>query len=108
MLLPCALEESNQGRLYAGIANQITIKTEINGNKKQAIIRIKDNGVGMSEAVLEKIFDYLFTTKGVGKGTGLGLAIAKSIIVEKHGGTIEVNSVLREGTEFIIFLPMKG
>jgi signal transduction histidine kinase len=101
------LEESNQGRLYAGIANQITIKTEINGNKKQAIIRIKDNGVGMSEAVREKIFDNLFTTKGVGKGTGLGLAIAKSIVVEKHGGTIEVNSVWREGTEFTIFLPMK-
>jgi len=70
MVLPCALEESTQGRLYAGIANQITIKTEIKGNKKQAIIRIKDNGVGMSEAVLETIFDYLFTTKGVGKKTG--------------------------------------
>jgi signal transduction histidine kinase len=107
MLLPCALEESNQGRLYAGIANQITIKTEINGNKKQAIIRIKDNGVGMSEAVLEKIFDNLFTTKGVGKGTGLGLAIAKSIVVEKHGGTIEVNSVWTEGTEFTILWPMR-
>ena len=62
----------------------------------------------MSEAVRKKIFDDLFTTKGVGKGTGLGLAIAKSIVVEKHGGTIEVNSVSREGTEFIIFLPMKG
>ena len=56
----------------------------------------------------DKIFDDLFSTKGVGKGTGLGLAIAKSIVVEKHDGTIEVNSVLREGTEFIIFLPMKG
>ena len=108
MLLPCALEESNQGRLYAGIANQITIKREINGNKKQAIIRIKDNGVGVSEPVREKFFEDLFTTKGVGKGTGLGLAIARHIVVEKHGGTIEVNSVLREGTEFIIFLPMKG
>ena len=62
----------------------------------------------MSEAVRDKIFDDLFSTKGVGKGTGLGLAIAKSIVVEKHDGTIEVNSVLREGTEFIIFLPMKG
>jgi len=103
-----ALEESNQGRPYAGIANQITINTEIDGDKKQAVIRIKDNGVGMSEAVREKIFDDLFTTKGVGQGTGLGLAIARHIVVEKHGGTIEVNSVLREGTEFIIFLPLKG
>jgi len=103
-----ALEESNQGRPYAGIANKITIKTEIDGDKKQAVIRIKDNGVGMSEAVREKIFDDLFTTKEVGKGTGLGLPIAKSIVVEKHGGAIEVNSVLREGTEFAIVLPLKN
>ncbi|MEG4629624.1 AAA family ATPase [Microcoleus sp. AR_TQ3_B6] len=103
-----ALEESNQGRLYAEIANQITIKTEIDGTKKQAIIRIKDNGVGIDEGVREKIFDDLFTTKGVGQGTGLGLAIARHIVVEKHGGRIEVNSVMREGTEFIIFLPLKG
>jgi predicted ATPase/signal transduction histidine kinase len=103
-----ALEELNQGLPYAEIANQITIKTEFDGYKKQAIIRIKDNGVGIDERVREKIFDDLFTTKEVGKGTGLGLAIARHIVVEKHGGTIEVNSVLREGTEFIIFLPMKG
>ncbi len=103
-----ALDESNQGRTYAEIANQITIKTEIYEDKKQAMIRIKDNGIGMSEAVRENIFDELFTTKEVGKGTGLGLAIARQIVVEKHGGTIEVNSVLREGTEFTILLPMKG
>jgi len=61
----------------------------------------------MSEAVLEKIFDNLFTTKRVGKGTGLGLAIAKSIVVEKHGGTIEVNSVWTEGTELTILLSIR-
>jgi predicted ATPase/signal transduction histidine kinase len=103
-----ALDESNQGRVYAEIGHQITIKTEVCGEKKQAIIRIKDNGVGMSEAVQEKIFEDLFTTKEVGKGTGLGLAIARQIVVEKHGGTIEVNSVLREGTEFAIVLPLKN
>ncbi|MEG4515981.1 MULTISPECIES: AAA family ATPase [unclassified Microcoleus] len=103
-----ALEESNQGRDYAEIVNEITIKTDIFVDKKQAIISIKDNGVGMSKTVQEKIFDELFTTKEVGKGTGLGLAIARQIVVEKHGGTIEVNSVLREGTEFTILLPMKG
>ncbi|MEG4034420.1 AAA family ATPase [Microcoleus sp. S36b_A4] len=103
-----ALEESNQGRPYAEIANEITIKTDIFRDNKQARIWIKDNGAGMSEVVQEKIFDELFTTKEVGKGTGLGLAIARQIVVEKHGGTIEVNSVLRAGTEFTILLPMKG
>ncbi|MEG4069352.1 AAA family ATPase [Microcoleus sp. Pol11C2] len=102
-----ALEESNQGRSYAEIVNQITIRTEINHDKKQARIRIKDNGVGMSEAVQEKIFDELFTTKEVGKGTGLGLAIARQIVVEKHRGSLNVNSTPGQGTEFIITLPIK-
>ncbi|MEG4218873.1 ATP-binding protein, partial [Microcoleus sp. Pol14C6] len=62
-------------------------------------------GSGMDESVKEKIFDHLFTTKAVGKGTGLGLAIAKSIVVEKHGGAIHVNSTPGKGTEFIIILP---
>ncbi|MGB7708738.1 MAG: AAA family ATPase [Microcoleus sp.] len=100
-----ALDESNQGLSYAQIANQITIKTEFYGDKKQAIIRIKDNGVGMSEAVREQIFDELFTTKGVGKGTGLGLAIARQIVVEKHCGMLEVSSTLGRGTEFTISIP---
>ncbi|MEH2163591.1 MAG: ATP-binding protein [Nostoc sp.] len=53
-----------------------------------------DSTVGMSESVKEKIFDHLFTTKGVGKAKGLELAIANSIFVEKYGGTLNVNSTL--------------
>jgi signal transduction histidine kinase len=100
-----ALEESNQGRKYREIANEITVKTELSEDKKQAIIRIADNGIGMSAEVQSKIFEHLFTTKGVGKGTGLGLAIAKQIIEEKHQGSISVNSAIGVGTEFIISLP---
>ncbi|MCL1471039.1 trifunctional serine/threonine-protein kinase/ATP-binding protein/sensor histidine kinase [Argonema antarcticum] len=103
-----ALDESNQGRIYAEIANQITIKTALSPDQKQVMIYIKDNGVGMSEAVREKIFDDLFTTKGVGKGTGLGLAIARQIVVEKHSGTLEVNSTLGQGAEFAISIPVKA
>jgi len=100
-----ALEESNQGRKYAKIANEITVKTELSEDKKQAIIRIADNGIGMSTEVQSKIFEHLFTTKGVGKGTGLGLAIARQIIEEKHQGSISVNSAIGVGTDFIISLP---
>jgi len=105
-----ALEESNHGRSFKEIKihpNQIIIKTELSENMQQAIIRIKDNGIGMKESVKKHIFDHLFTTKAIDKGTGLGLAIASQIIIEKHGGAIEVNSMLREGTEFIITLPLK-
>ncbi|MEH1865576.1 MAG: GAF domain-containing protein [Nostoc sp.] len=82
----------------------ITIRTEVISN--QVHINIRDNGKGMTQEVQGKIFDHLFTTKTVGKGTGLGLAIARQIVVEKHGGAIEVNSKLGEGTEFVIQLPL--
>jgi signal transduction histidine kinase len=68
-------------------------------------IRIQDNGKGMDEATQARIFEHLFTTKGVGKGTGLGLAIARQIVEEKHGGRLEVQSELGVGTVFLIVLP---
>ena len=61
----------------------------------------------MTDAVKQKIFEHLFTTKGVGQGTGLGLTIAHQIVVQKHSGTLEVNSNLGEGTEFAISIPVK-
>jgi signal transduction histidine kinase len=104
-----ALEESNIGRHYIEIEanpNQVLIQTSLIENKKHILIRIKDNGVGMSPDVQKKIFDHLFTTKPVGQGTGLGLSIARQIVVEKHGGTLEVNSAPGQGSEFIIKLPI--
>lgn len=68
-------------------------------------IRIGDTGTGIPLDVREKIFDPFFTTKEIGKGTGQGLAIARSIIVDKHEGSINFESVLGEGTTFIIRLP---
>ena len=85
---------------------QITIRTEI--ISKQVLIKIRDNGTGMIEDVKAKIFDYLFTTKSVGKGTGLGLAIAHQIVAGKHEGSIAVDFTLGEGTEFTIQLPVKA
>ncbi|MDF0552377.1 ATP-binding sensor histidine kinase [Kamptonema sp. UHCC 0994] len=100
-----AVEESNTGHTYGEINNEITVKTELTSDKKQAIIRIKDNGIGMNADVQSKIFEHLFTTKEVGKGTGLGLAIARQIIEEKHQGKIKVDSAPAEVTVFEIAIP---
>ncbi|MBW4562064.1 MAG: AAA family ATPase [Mojavia pulchra JT2-VF2] len=104
-----ALEESNIGRSIEEIQarpNRITVKTSMSEDTKQVVISIKDNGMGMTEEVKQRIFDHLFTTKTVGKGTGLGLAIARQIVVEKHGGTINVSSTVGEGAEFAINIPL--
>jgi len=70
---------------------------------QQVKISIRDSGTGMTDEVKRRIFEPFFTTKDIGEGTGLGLSIVFSII-EKHKGSIEVNSRLNEGTEFIITL----
>ncbi|NEQ38775.1 MAG: response regulator [Okeania sp. SIO3I5] len=105
-----ALDESNIGKSLAEIKaapNQITITTKIDNSKQEAIICIGDNGKGISEEVKQKIFEHLFTTKGVEKGTGLGLSISRQIVEEKHGGQITCTSELGKGTEFTISLPNK-
>ena len=71
------------------------------------MIRIADNGAGMTADVQKHLFDPFFTTKPVGKGTGLGLAISYQIIIEKHGGSLECHSALGEGSEFIITIPLQ-
>ncbi|NJL11522.1 MAG: hypothetical protein HC908_19025, partial [Calothrix sp. SM1_7_51] len=68
----------------------ISIRTYLLDNK-YAVIKIADNGQGMTESVRSKLFDPFFTTKPVGKGTGLGLSISYQIIVEKHKGDLTVN-----------------
>jgi len=90
---------------------RITIYTSLASGNEQlttnwVVIRIADNGCGMSEAVQQKIFDPFFTTKPVGSGTGLGLSISHQIIVEKHLGQIRCISTPGEGTEFIVEIPV--
>lgn len=82
----------------------VTIKTRrINDDK--ILISIKDNGTGMTEQTKKKLFEPFFTTKDVGEGTGLGLSIAYNTI-KKHNGTINVESEIGEGTEFLIEIPI--
>ncbi|MBD2459515.1 GAF domain-containing protein [Oscillatoria sp. FACHB-1407] len=72
-----------------------------------AVIRIRDNGMGMLEEVQQKLFNPFFTTKPVGKGTGLGLSISYQIVVEKHKGLLKCTSQVGQGTEFWIQIPVE-
>lgn len=83
---------------------EISISTQTKGNSVS--ISIKDNGSGIPDEVLPKIFDPFYTTKDVGQGTGLGLAISNEIVKE-HNGKIDVISQVGKGTEFIIEIPVK-
>jgi PAS domain S-box-containing protein len=86
---------------------RITITTAA-ASRDTVVISIADNGCGIPEENLDKIFDPFFTTKPVGRGTGQGLAIARSIISEKHGGSLDVQSTVGVGTRFILKLPVAG
>jgi len=71
-------------------------------------IRVRDNGIGIPEAVREKVFEPFFTTKPTGEGTGLGLSLSHDIIVKQHNGRITVDSRVGEFTEFTIVLPRQA
>jgi len=82
----------------------IRVTTRRHGN--WAEVRIGDSGTGIPEEFRRKIFDPFFTTKEVGRGTGQGLTIARSVITQKHGGTIDVETEIGTGTTFIVRLPI--
>jgi signal transduction histidine kinase len=83
---------------------RILIKTEAIEN--EVVIRIIDNGMGMTEATRHKLFDPFFTTKEVGKGTGLGLSVSYQIVTTKHRGYLTCNSELGKGAEFVVQIPI--
>ena len=84
----------------------IIFRTKQRGER--AVIEVEDNGPGMEPEVCRQVFDPFFTTKDIGKGTGLGLSVSYSIVCNKHGGNIEVESTPGKGTKFIIRLLIKG
>jgi len=101
-----ALESCGVGDKGRTAEPTITICTEAKGDS-QVIIRIIDNGMGMSEEVQKRLFNPFFTTKPIGKGTGLGLSISYQIVVEKHGGELQCFSAPGQGTQFIIDIPLR-
>ncbi len=83
----------------------VTAKPGDENNSKMVIVEFTDNGAGMPEDVIKKIFQYGFTTKPVGKGSGMGLYMCRYII-ELHGGDVKVRSTPGVGTTFVISLPV--
>jgi PAS domain S-box-containing protein len=84
-----------------------SIRIRTRKNEKFAEIVISDTGGGIPENIRQRIFDPFFTTKDIGKGTGQGLAITHSVIIEKHGGTLNLESTEGKGTTFSICLPLE-
>ena len=98
-------QQQHQHQLPAGAAYrpELTVTTQaVPGGVE---IRVRDNGTGMPAEVRAKIFQPFFTTKPVGEGTGLGLSLSHDIVTTGHGGTLRVESIVGQGTEFIIGLP---
>ncbi|MBE9128122.1 PAS domain S-box protein [Coleofasciculus sp. LEGE 07092] len=104
-------ESAEREVLRENFSPRILIITELaapsqSPHSKSAVIRIIDNGLGMTETVQSRLFDPFFTTKPIGQGTGLGLSISYQIIVAEHGGQLGCVSEPGKGTEFIIQIPI--
>jgi PAS domain S-box-containing protein len=98
-----AIEARVKGSTLRG---HIVVRSQREGDA--VLVSISDDGGGIPEAIRERIFDPFFTTKEVGKGTGQGLAIARSVVTEKHGGSLTFESEIGKGTTFFIRLPIEG
>ena len=72
----------------------------------EVLIKVKDNGNGIPQKVLDKIYQPFFTTKPTGQGTGLGLSMSYEIVTKAHGGELKVDTIEGEGAEFTIILPI--
>jgi len=101
-----AVSEKNVSIGSAGQKYEPTVSVSTKKINDKIEIRVKDNGNGIPQKVLDKIFQPFFTTKPTGQGTGLGLSLSYDI-VKAHGGEIKVETKEGAGSEFIISLPEK-
>jgi len=89
----------------SGEKGKIRVRTVAEDNT--VLVTIADTGCGIPEGIRTRVFDPFFTTKEVGRGTGQGLAIARSVVVERHKGTLTFESEVGKGTTFYICLPLE-
>ena len=95
----------NQKAKTAGADYKPTVEVSTVKENGSILVKVKDNGTGIPDAIRDKIMQPFFTTKPTGEGTGLGLSLSYDIVVKGHGGTINVTSQEGRGAEFIISLP---
>lgn len=98
-----AVRERDRADEGSGYRPAVSVTTRDLGDAVE--LRVRDNGAGIPEAVREKIFDPFFTTKPTGEGTGLGLSMSFDIVVQQHGGRMELASEPGAFTEIVIALP---
>jgi signal transduction histidine kinase len=96
-----AIDDVTKGTGQLGL---IRVRTSL--EEGAVLISIADTGSGIPEDIRDKIFDPFFTTKEIGRGTGQGLAISRSVVVDRHGGTLTFTSEVGKGTTFYIRLPL--
>jgi two-component system, NtrC family, sensor kinase len=101
-----ALYAVNQRQKAEGVNYKPMVSVSTSLEEKQIIIKVRDNGVGIPDAIKDKIMQPFFTTKPTGEGTGLGLSLSYDIVVKGHGGNVSVNTKEGEYTEFTVMLPI--
>jgi signal transduction histidine kinase len=102
-----AINDQSMRRSNPDITPQIQIQTRYADAPPCITISISDTGCGIPEAIVPKIFDPFFTTKPIGHGTGLGLSTSYQTIVAQHHGQFYCRSVVGQGSEFVIILPLR-
>ncbi len=96
----------NQKQKTANANYKPEVSVSTSTENGQVIIKVKDNGTGIPDAIKEKIMQPFFTTKPTGEGTGLGLSLTYDMVVKGHGGKIDINTKEGEFTEFTVTLPL--
>jgi signal transduction histidine kinase len=105
-LINNAFYATQQKRKIAGDDYKPEVAISTSYEDGQVEIKVRDNGTGIPDQIKDKIMQPFFTTKPTGEGTGLGLSLSYDIVVKGHGGSIEINNSNKEGSEFIINLPI--
>jgi signal transduction histidine kinase len=100
-----AIEDKHRRQGQRGMG-EIHLSTRVDGDC--VVVSVRDSGCGIPDAIRDRIFEPFFTTKEVGRGSGQGLPLVRSIVVDRHGGALTVDTLVDVGTTFHVRLPSQG